>query len=532
MGEVYEVEHDLLGTRRALKVMARHFAGRADLAERLRVEARGLARLKHRNLVEVYDLGTAADGRIFFAMELLEGATLRELLRHQGRLGLAAALRVVTQILDGLAAAHTAGMIHRDVKPENVFVCGDGVAKLLDFGVAKAIDASTPAQSITGAGMTVGTPRYMSPEQAEGHPVDARTDVYSVGLLLWELLVGRPPFDDLDPMALTVLKMTEGVPSLETSGPTGLPLAVCGAVARACEASAELRFPTAEEFADALWAAVPSVPRARATASNVPVSSSQIENATTMLALASGFPPTDAASPPRSATDLDPAVRDRADPILALPEDEDQRERTERVEAVHSIDRDQPTFVAPAEPLMRGPTGTAMLPAVAARHRAQSEPPASLRAPVSPRARPAPDAATIVSRGASSRDFSRWKGLAAGVTAFVVPVSAALIVAYARFDLGAPPTGSDTAPVEASTSMASAAFSSVSEPLPAVSSSPSAEAPSAMGSATPPALSSAPPRAPTPPPTPAPPRSKEARPPAGPPTPATTRPGSMPASGL
>jgi len=141
MGEVFEVEHDLLGTRRALKVLARHFAGRSDLEERLRVEARALARLKHPNLVEVYDLAAASDGRIFFVMELLDGCTLRDLVRHRGKLGASAAVRVVAQALDGLAAAHSTQMVHRDVKPENVFVCRSGIVKLLDFGIAKAIDA-------------------------------------------------------------------------------------------------------------------------------------------------------------------------------------------------------------------------------------------------------------------------------------------------------------------------------------------------------------------------------------------------------
>ena len=156
------------------RVLVKHYAGREDLTERLRVEARGLARLKHPNLVEVYDLGTAADGRIFFAMELLDGVTLRTMLRERGRLSVRTSVELVVQVLAGLHAAHVAGILHRDVKPENVFVCRDGTVKLLDFGVAKAIDAWMPEQKITGAGMTVGTPRYMSPEQAEGRKVDAR----------------------------------------------------------------------------------------------------------------------------------------------------------------------------------------------------------------------------------------------------------------------------------------------------------------------------------------------------------------------
>jgi len=454
MGEVYEVEHDLLGTRRALKVLARQYADREDLAERLRVEARGLARLKHPNLVEVYDLGTAADGRIFFAMELLKGATLRELLRSQGKLSPAAAVRVIAQVLDGLDAAHAAGMLHRDVKPENVFVCRDGIAKLLDFGVAKAIDASTPVQAITGVGMTVGTPRYMSPEQAEGRVVDARTDIYSVGLVLWEVLLGRPAFEDTSPIAIATSKLTDGVPLLETqAGAEGIPRALCEVVNRACMTEPSRRFSTAEAFASALRQAVPAgggevAPRR----SWVP---EPLEQASTVVAPVGGF--AQVTEPPGQATEVDPSSSVGAGETLpATPADEALRELTERIAVAQTVDRDQPTSVAPA-PMMRGPTGTQMLPAVAARHRAASIPaPAQAR----PGGAATREAATMVStqarRAAGRRRAGvNWTSVAAGIVAFTLPVCVAAIVGYARFDLFRKP--SDTSQPPAVSGVVSAA---------------------------------------------------------------------------
>ncbi len=455
MGEVYEVEHDLLGTRRALKVLARQYADREDLAERLRVEARGLARLKHPNLVEVYDLGTAADGRIFFAMELLKGATLRELLRSQGKLSPAAAVRVVAQVLDGLDAAHAAGMLHRDVKPENVFVCRDGVAKLLDFGVAKAIDASTPVQAITGVGMTVGTPRYMSPEQAEGRAVDARTDIYSVGLVLWEVLLGRPAFEDTSPIAIATSKLTDGVPMLETqAGAEGIPRALCEVVNRACMAEPSSRFSTAEAFASALRQAVPAgggevAPRR----SGAP---EPLEQATTVVAPAGGF--AQVTEPAGLATEVDPSNSVGAGETLPVtPADEALRELTERIAVAQTVDRDQPTSVAPA-PMMRGPTGTQMLPAVAAQHRAVSIPPPPQAQPGAVAMR---EAATMVSTqvrrpAAGPRSGVNWKGIAAGIVAFALPVTAAAIVGYTRFDLFKKPSDTSQPPL-ASTVVSGAA---------------------------------------------------------------------------
>jgi eukaryotic-like serine/threonine-protein kinase len=381
MGEVYEVEHTMLGCPRALKVLAGDLAGRNDLAERLRAEARGLARLNHPNIVEVFDLAFAADGRIFLVMELLQGRTLRALLREQRKLSPSLAVRTMAQVLDGLAAAHAAQLIHRDVKPENIFVCPNGVIKLLDFGIAKAVAAWTSHAQLTAAGMTLGTPRYMAPEQIAGKPVDARTDVYAVGLVLWEVLAGRAPFDDTDPAQLADNKRHRGVPSLADAAP-GLDPTLAAAVMQACAREPAQRFPTASAFAAEIRKAVgePLEPWALArTPTPEPLAARPATAEATAI-------------DPGEPTTRAEGVARRRD--AASAQDPVHGELTERMEAISPVDRDAPTRANPEQgPVALGPTGTRMLPAVAARRAA-----ASHTGPA-----PADDAPALQDRAAHSR---------------------------------------------------------------------------------------------------------------------------------
>lgn len=192
MGRVYEVEHVELGKRFVLKALLRELSQREDLVARLRNEWRALARLEHPNIVNVTDAGTSDNGVPFYVMERLEGETLSELLHRRRRLHPQHALGISASILEGLHAAHQIGVVHRDVKPPNVFLTARAV-KVLDFGIAKIKDAKGV---VTARGLAVGTPRYMSPEQAQGAPVDARSDIYATGLMLFEMLSGVGPFDD------------------------------------------------------------------------------------------------------------------------------------------------------------------------------------------------------------------------------------------------------------------------------------------------------------------------------------------------
>ncbi|RYZ08871.1 MAG: serine/threonine protein kinase [Myxococcales bacterium] len=193
MGRVYEVEHEELGKRFVLKALLHELSRREDLVARLRNEWRALARLEHPNIVGVTDAGTSDSGVPFYVMERLEGETLSALLHRQRRLHPQHALGIAAGILQGLHAAHQIGVVHRDVKPPNIFLTTAGAVKVLDFGIAKIKDAKGV---ITARGIAVGTPRYMSPEQAQGAPVDARSDIYATGLMLFEMLSGVGPFDD------------------------------------------------------------------------------------------------------------------------------------------------------------------------------------------------------------------------------------------------------------------------------------------------------------------------------------------------
>ncbi|MGE0327211.1 MAG: protein kinase [Polyangiaceae bacterium] len=194
MGCVYDVEHTELGKRFVLKSLLRELASREDLVARLRNEWRALAKLEHPNIVSVTDAGTSSSGVPFYVMERLEGETLAARVKREGRIHPAEAARIAAEILEGLTAAHEIGIVHRDVKPPNIFLLRDGSVKLLDFGIAKV---HSSAMNITGRGVAVGTPRYMSPEQARGDRVDGRADLYAVGLILFEMLAGTGPFDKL-----------------------------------------------------------------------------------------------------------------------------------------------------------------------------------------------------------------------------------------------------------------------------------------------------------------------------------------------
>lgn len=260
MGEVYEVEHRILGRRFAAKVLHRAHRGRADLAARMREEARALAGMRHRNLVEVFDLGAAADGRPYFAMELLPGRDLRMELARFGVVAVPSALHLIAQALDGLAAAHRAGIVHRDVKLENLFLCEDGTLKVLDFGIAKALHH---ASSLTVHGSAIGTARCMAPEQHTSGAVDPRTDVYAAGLALYELVAGRGPFDEArgNEHAMRFAHCERLPPRPSRVSPQAIPRQVEEAILRALAKRPDDRFASAAEMAEALRRLAEASPR-------------------------------------------------------------------------------------------------------------------------------------------------------------------------------------------------------------------------------------------------------------------------------
>ena len=216
MGTVYLATHLGLDRPVAVKIIRREFAGDADVADRFLREARTMAKLRHPNAAMIFDAGNLPDGRHFIVMEFVEGETLSQALAREGRFPASKAVRIATQICDVLEEAHRLGIIHRDLKPSNILLGKRGVC-VLDFGVAKVLASSaesTFTHASTGSGQLIGTPRYMSPEQCLGQRVGARSDLYSLGVIVYEMLAGRPPFTDPLQSALLVKQATAPAPPL------------------------------------------------------------------------------------------------------------------------------------------------------------------------------------------------------------------------------------------------------------------------------------------------------------------------------
>jgi eukaryotic-like serine/threonine-protein kinase len=255
MGAVFRARHVYMRKDVALKVLRPDLSASAELVERFRRESEIAASLEHDHIVRVTDFGRSPEGWLFLAMELLFGESLFDRLRREGFLPPEEAVTILWQVCAGLEAAHARGVVHRDLKPENVFLArspgGREVAKILDFGIAKMADPSEVGA--TQAGMVVGTPEYLSPEQATGSEVDGRADLYTVGIIAWRALTGRHPFKADDPRSLLMMQATRPVPPLTEPRPDLAELpALVAAVAKACEKDPNLRYQTAAALKDDL----------------------------------------------------------------------------------------------------------------------------------------------------------------------------------------------------------------------------------------------------------------------------------------
>jgi len=237
MGRVYEAHHTrLTGKRFAIKVLHPEYTRQPEVISRFQREAEAAASLRSPHVVGVYDVGKTPDGRPFMVAEYLDGKELAEHLTTAGKLAIPSAVRIVRQICKALMLAHENGVVHRDMKPENVFLTGDmnaPLATVLDFGISKVGDGT--GTNLTKTGMIMGTPSYMAPEQARGERVDHRADVYAVGAILYAALTGKRPFDHADPMVTVTAVLTRDPPpprSIEPTIPEALELAIQRAMAK------------------------------------------------------------------------------------------------------------------------------------------------------------------------------------------------------------------------------------------------------------------------------------------------------------
>jgi serine/threonine-protein kinase len=256
MGTVYRAVHTLMDKPVAVKILRAELASDSEAVARFHREARSASRLDHDHCIRVTDFGQSDDGRLYLVMELLDGESLGHITRR-GRVPPTRAAAIGVAIAEALAHAHEQGIIHRDLKPDNVFLArrarGRELVKVLDFGLAKLASDSALGPSITRDGTVFGTPEYMAPEQAEGEKLDGRTDVYALGVILYQLLTGEVPFRTQSFVALLTKQVTEApLAPRERAPDAGIPLGLEAIVLRCLAKKRNDRYSTAQELADAL----------------------------------------------------------------------------------------------------------------------------------------------------------------------------------------------------------------------------------------------------------------------------------------
>jgi tRNA A-37 threonylcarbamoyl transferase component Bud32 len=261
MSSVYRAHDRLLERKVALKILHHQYSADEDYVERFRREARSVATLSHPNIVTVIDRGED-DNRQFIVFEYIEGENLKRLIQRDGRVPVATALELAMQIARGLSFAHQQGLIHRDVKPQNVLLNGNGQAKVTDFGIARSLDVK---HGMTQTGTVLGTSDYIAPEQAQGQPVDEHTDVYSLGVVLYEMLLNEVPFPGENFVAVAMRHINEEPPSIRERRPD-VPPRVEAAVHRAMAKDPQARFQTMGDFCGELETCLAEVEGTQITA--------------------------------------------------------------------------------------------------------------------------------------------------------------------------------------------------------------------------------------------------------------------------
>ncbi len=254
MGSVFRAEHVLMKKTVAIKLLHPDLGRVAEISERFVREAQSASRLSHPNIIQVTDFGKTPEGTLYLVMEYLKGEPLDYVI-GRGPLAVNRAVDIIQQILEALDHAHRQGVVHRDLKPENVMLINvddHAQVKLLDFGIAKMTD-STSVKPLTQVGLVFGTPHYMSPEQAVGQTTDARTDIYACGIILYEMLTGKKPFDSQSLADILSMQLTMPVPAINSVGPNlNIPREVENVILHALTKKHEDRMPSAEAFLEAL----------------------------------------------------------------------------------------------------------------------------------------------------------------------------------------------------------------------------------------------------------------------------------------
>lgn len=311
MGVVYKAEQTAIDRMVALKVLHPHLNDE-DLYTRFRNEAAACSRLSHPNTITVYDFGKTETDSLYIAMEYIEGISLDDEILAQGALPWQRVVHIATQICGSLQEAHDVGIVHRDLKPENVMLCSRGsendVVKVLDFGIAKIVedDGADQRKALTKTGMVFGTPQYMSPEQVKGEKVDARSDIYSTGIIIYQMLCGKLPFVADTPMGmLTKHLLDDPAPLVERTPGVKVPVDLEQVVLRALAKEADDRYGSMKELADDMKTILASSPRTYSSAPDAPPAKGAV---TQNISKGGG----EAAAPTMAqmpATELSPAVR-------------------------------------------------------------------------------------------------------------------------------------------------------------------------------------------------------------------------------
>ena len=259
MGAVYKAEQPEMNRFVAVKILHAKYLVRSDLVSRFRREARAMSHLSHPNTARVFLYGQLDDGACYFVMEFLDGRNLAQVVRREGPMDPERAINIMVQVCGALEEAHQAGIIHRDLKPENIFLTTQGgirdYPKVLDFGLAKVTERQMRPGSLilTQEGMVFGTPEFMSPEQARGEPLDGRSDIYSLGIILFELLTGKLPFDARQSMDFIHMHINEAPLTLAQRAPgVNFPKGLNEVMACALAKRPDQRFESAAAFGQAL----------------------------------------------------------------------------------------------------------------------------------------------------------------------------------------------------------------------------------------------------------------------------------------